>query len=127
MTGTVSTELESLPGVFYALTNGHFLPTVKVGLHQELNIDQKLPVGGFFDIYICTIDGARVGFYFTSRFPVRNGGGFIVAHMGRKQEAETCETLIRTDDLIVYDYPNRGTLAICPKVSEEIATIFEEQ
>lgn len=121
-------EIAVSPGTFYQLDNGHFLPTDKLAQGTEIVMGKKLPLSSMFDIFIAqTADGVRAGFYFSTRFSVKNGGGYLITYLTNKNEATEVETLIRTDDLVVYNYPNRGTLAVSPKVNQEIETIFMEQ
>jgi hypothetical protein len=42
-------------------------------------------------------------------------------------KASNVEVLLKTPDLVVYHYTNRGTLAVCPVVGDDVRTIFEEQ
>ena len=120
-------QLDAVPGTFYALGNGFFLPLKELPFLTEVVISPPLPVHCMFDISLVTIGDERVGFYFTTRFTVENCGGYLLTYLQSKGEATEVEVLIRTDDLIVYNYPNRGTLAITPLVSDKITTIFEEQ
>lgn len=121
-------ELAVEPGTFYQLENGFFLPTEKHAMGTEIEAAKKLPVSGMFDIYIAqTSDGIRAGFYFVTRFSVRNGGGYLMTFLTNKSEATEVDTVIRNEDLVVFNYPNKGTLAISPKVNQQIETIFLEQ
>lgn len=121
-------EIDASPGTFYRVGNGHFLPIVELKQGKEIQTHKQLPLSCMFDIYIATTeDGIRAGFYFVTRFTVDNGGGYLLTYLANKGEATEVDTLIRTEDLIVYNYPNRGTLAISPLVNQEIENIFLEQ
>lgn len=121
------TDMDMEPGTFYDLSGGFFLPTKSLPFKTSLTADQRLPAQSMFDIYLAHLNGERVGFYFTCRFQVTNGGGYLITALQNKGPATEVETLIKTVDLVVYNYPNRGTLAITPLVNQEIETIFEEQ
>jgi hypothetical protein len=121
-------DLAVIPGTFYEVGNGYLLPTESLPVGAEVQAEKKLPISSMFDIYIAqTLDGVRVGFYFVTRFSVRNGGGYLMTYLNNKSEATEVDTVIRNEDLVVFNYPNRGTLAISPKVNQEIENIFLEQ
>ena len=80
-----------------------------------------------FDIHWATLNGARVGFVLSSRFEVSNGGAYLMTFMRNKGQATECETLIKDENLVVFHYPNKGTLAVSPLVNSEIDVIFTEQ
>lgn len=119
--------IDAESGVFCTLDKGFLLPVKDLKSGTEITEMTRLPVGGMFTINLCFIDGERVGFYFTTAFVVDNAGGYLVTYMARKKEATEIEVMIRTDELVVYNYPNCGTLAISPLVNEDVLTIFEEQ
>lgn len=123
----VKLSLDCSPGVFYEVGNGFFLPTKSVPQGTELSVDQRLPVSCMFDVHIATMKEERCGFFFTTRFSVTNGGGYLLTALKGKEEATEVETLVRDDNLVLYHYPNKGTLAISPKVNDDIETIFTEQ
>lgn len=122
----LQTNMDMEPGAFYEVGGGFLMPIKSLGHATPFVIDKVLPVQCMFDIYLAHSNGERVGFYFTTRFEVTNGGGYLLTTM-HKKKATDAEVLIKTDELVVYNYPNRGTLAISPKVSQEIETIFDEQ
>jgi hypothetical protein len=115
------------PGTFYDMPRGFLLPLKELVAGTQVTVGQRLAVSCMFDIYMAYLDKERVGFYFTTRFAVENCGGYLITTLSGKDEATEVETLIKTDELIVYNYPNKGTLAITPLVSEEVLRIFEEQ
>lgn len=120
-------DLNVSPGTFYELPNGFLLPVKDLAARTSLVLGLKLPVSCMFDIYVVMIDKERVGFYFTSRFDTVNGGGYLLTTLKGKGEATEVDVLVRTSDLVVYHYPNKGTLVVSPKVSNEIETIYLEQ
>lgn len=123
----IKIALDARPGEFYEVSGGFFLPIKNVVFATTLAVGPKLPATCMFDIYFMTLGAERVGFYFTSLFETVNGGSYLLTHLKGKGEATEADVLIKTDDLVVYNYPNRGTLAISPLVSAEIETIFQDQ
>lgn len=123
----LSLLIDAEAGIFCALDKGYLLPAVDLKAGTEITEFTRLPVGGMFQIQLCFINGVRVGFYFTTPFLVDNAGGYLVTHMAKKREATETEVMIKTDELVVYHFPNCGTLAVSPLVNEDVATIFEEQ
>jgi hypothetical protein len=119
--------LDMEPGSFYDMPSGFVLPTKTISKGSQLEIGQALTVSCMFSIALVNLDGERVGFYFTTQFGVVNGGAYLITSLKNKGKATTVDVLIRTDELVLYNYPNRGTLAISPLISDEILTIFEEQ
>lgn len=114
-------------GVFYTLKEGWVLLNRDVPRGSELIVSKDLPIRCMFKVQELTFEATRVGFLFTSGFEVINRGGFLFTHLKNKPPATEYDTLIKDEFLVLYDYPNRGTLAISPLVSDDIQTIFEEQ
>jgi hypothetical protein len=115
------------PGTFYALGEGFFLPLKSLPFQTKIQIKSRLSVSCMFDIYLADVNNERLGFYFTGRFEIKNRGGYLITSMQNKGLANEADILIKTEDLVVYNFPNRGTMAISPLVSPEIETIFDEQ
>jgi hypothetical protein len=81
-----------------------------------------------FDIYWLMVEDRRVGLLFGSSFQVKNGGGYLVAYMNQARgRATQVDVLLKTEDLVIYNYPNRGTMAVLTQIGPEVQTIFEEQ
>jgi len=115
-------------GVFYDDgEDGFFLPILGIKRLTPIKIVKELTLRCMFSVFMCEAEGQRCGFYFASQFKVSNEGGYLITYMNRRKEATEVETLIKTPELILYHYPNKGTLAISPKVNDEINTVFLEQ
>lgn len=50
-----------------------------------------------------------------------------MAYLKTKGEATEHELLLRLNTLVIYNYPNRGTIAISPTVNESVAKVLEHQ
>ena len=119
--------IECVPGVFHEISGQWLLPTTVVPASAHILAGSRLPVNCMFDIHFALVDGVRVGFLFTSRFEVKNGGAYLMTYLNNKGPATEHETLVKDENLVIFHYPNKGTLAISPRVNPEIDTIFMEQ
>lgn len=123
----MKTVIDCKPGEFYELPGFYFLPLLDIGSGTDLTVGPRLPLSCMFEIHFAMIGSERVGYFFQSRFEVRNGGSYLQTYMRNKGLATVTEPLIKDETLVVYNFPNRGALAISPLVNEEINTIFLEQ
>lgn len=123
----IKTLLDMKAHEFYSMAGGFLLPTVDLKQGTEVDVDSKLPVSCMFDVSLAHSNKIRVGFFFKTAFEATNHGGYLITHMQNRRCALGCEVLIKNEDLVLYNYPNRGTLAISPKVNKDIETIFDEQ
>ena len=112
--------------IFHTVGSEYFLPIVNIKGKSKLTL-QPLPISCMFNISIAYIEDEKVGYHFTSRFTTDNHGSCLVTYLQNKSLAETAEVLLKSNDLCVYHYPNRGTLAISPSVSDLVQSIFEDQ
>jgi hypothetical protein len=119
--------LDADSGLFYELESGYaiFKSRVKAGPVQK---GARLPLNCMLEAYELLRDGVRVGFFFVSQFQISNCGGYLVTWMTNGAgRANSVEVMLKTEDLVVLNYPNRGTLVISPKVNAPILSVFEEQ
>jgi hypothetical protein len=119
--------LENKAGIFYPLDQGHILtfddlPPGEFSLGAEYNLNSM------FTLSELLRNDQHLGFYFYSGFTVINRGGFIVTYLkSKKAMAQSYRLALRQPKLIVFDFPNVGSLAISTKVSPRLDTIFTEQ
>ncbi len=114
-------------GTFYELAGGFYLPTIAVPFKAELVVANRLSVTCMFDVSLVHHQDRNAGFFFKTRFEVQNHGGYLITFLQNKRQATDVETLIKTEDLVLYNYPNKGSLAVSPRVSDLVSTIFDEQ
>lgn len=113
--------------IFASIENAFILPTVNIKAGAKLDL-QPLPIACMFNISIVYINNVKAGFHFTSRFTTNNHGSCLVTYLQNKKLAEAPpEVLLKSQELVVYHFPNRGTLAISPSVSDLVQSIFEDQ
>jgi hypothetical protein len=121
------TVIDCKPGEFYELAGLYFLPLQDLAAGTALVLGPRLPLSCMFEIHFAMIGSERVGYFLQSRFEVVNGGGYLQTYLKGKGPAKETEVLIKDETLVVYNFPNRGALAITPLVNSEIETILTEQ
>ncbi|BAG41602.1 hypothetical protein [Ralstonia phage phiRSL1] len=123
-------SLVAVPTLFYALGEG-FALFKEVTDPCTVIVDQPIPLNGcMFDAFWLrrVVDNERVGYWFRSQFHTVNRGTFVVAHLNSQAgKAANVEVMLKTDHLIIYNYPNKGTLLLCPQANQRVQEIFEEQ
>jgi hypothetical protein len=115
------------PGAFIEVDGAFLLPTQNLAAGTDLQVGPALPVSCMFDINFMLVGSQRVGFLFKTRFEVENGGSYLMTYLRNKGPATAYETLVKDENLVVFHYANKGSLAISPLVNPELATVFEEQ
>lgn len=120
--------IDVAPGLFYETDGAHVMFLRGFNEMFDCFIGDRIPISCMFDVYWLMKDSERVGFWFSTQFKIINGGGYLCAFLeSKKSKAEVAETLVKTDDIVIFHFPNRGTLIISPAVSPEVATIIDEQ
>jgi hypothetical protein len=116
-------------GLFYDLSDGIFLPIVEISEFSELHIAEIIPAADcMFTINWVELDGVKCGYLFNSKFEIINNGGFITTFLqSGKGKASNVEVLAKSEHLILYHFPNRGSMAVSPIVNSTIANVFESQ
>lgn len=118
-------------GIFYRVNSTHyFLPTVDVEEDVTVTKGDKLPLSCMFDIWFGMKEetNEKIGYFISSSFSVQEKGGIIIASLNKGLgKAKEVEVLLKTPQLIVYHFPNRGTMAISPKIGESVSVVLEEQ
>lgn len=116
-------------GIFFQLEDAFylFIHDIEPG---ELEIGEELPLSCMFTIRRVMREGQQVGLQFVTQFYVKHEGGFILTYMksGAGHANASPEVLLKIEKFVViYNYPNKGTLAISPVVGPQIQCILEEQ
>lgn len=119
-------QVDLTHGYFYSTDFGHlyFTHTIKAG--EVLELGEPVPLKGLFTMHHVKRGLDKVGYVFGSAFRVLNHGSLIVAYTSRGL-AEEYETLVRLPHLVIFNYPNRGTLVVNPAVSPELRDIMDSQ
>lgn len=126
-------EEPGVPGVFYPLSHagkvvGHALYKDRIEA-GPMKLGAKIPVACMTEIHWLMRGDKQVGFSFSSHFPIVNGGGYLLTQSAKAGAAPSnrVETLVKTEDLIIFHYPNHGTLVISPMIEDQVQSIFEYQ
>lgn len=114
------------PGYFGKVSNTWVLPIQQIQKGDTLHLE-TLPATCMFRIYKVMREAQHVGYGFASAFNTVNGGGYLLTRTEKFVRPDTFTVLLRLKDVVVYAFPNCGALAISPRVSQAVKTIFEEQ
>lgn len=114
-------------GHFYSFHPMYVLMVNDVKAKTKISYN-KHNVNCMFNIHdILDKDKNRIGYAFSSAFDILNTGTYIITKMHRHRDINNYTVLIRTKEVILFNYPNVGALAISTKVSPFIKNIIEEQ
>ena len=123
----MKTLIDIEAGEFYALEKGHMILDRRLG-PGSFDLGTKFELNSMFEMWSLLRGGEQVGYYFLSGFKTENKGGYVITFMESKRGKATEHRLaIRLPNLIVYDFPFCGALAVSTKVSEKVESIFMEQ
>jgi hypothetical protein len=121
-------KLDSDPHFFYTTEAGCTLYLQKVKQGTVLQVGPRIPILCLFKAHWLLLDGQKVGYVFDSEFQVSNKGGYIMAYLEKGVgKAATVEVLVKTDTLVIYSFPNRGTLIVSPHIGEDMKSVLDEQ
>lgn len=115
------------PCLFYTHDRGVVYPVVPVAAKEELFVGKNIPLTGMLDMFELLRDKTRIGFIFRSSFSLVNHGGALLVFLQNRGLATEHEVVTKIDDLIIYNYPNKGTLAVSPRASSSLKKILEAQ
>ncbi len=121
MSPTINME----PGYFYETGNLYLLPFVPISSNIKLDLS-PWNITCMFAINNMTVQGQRVGLAFRSGFKVTNGGGYLMTHMSQR-EPKDFMTLVRVPEVVIFNYPNHGALAISTRLNPDVLSLIEEQ
>lgn len=118
--------IDAEPGYFYSFKHLHILPIMKLLKGTKFQL-QKFDLNCMLNVYSVFVKDQLSGYAFTSAFEMKNNGVNLLTRMHRYKNPTSCNLLIRNKDLIVYNYPNSGALAVSTKVSPFLHRVLEEQ
>jgi len=117
--------LDVEPGLFYEVGDAH-LTFFREEKATTFWLGPKIPLACMFEAHWIVLDGERVGLHFVTQFQVTNGGGYLLGYLN-KGKASKVEVLLKSKNIVIYSFPNRGALIIACKIGPDVLTIFEEQ
>ena len=124
---TFKVMLDISPGIFYEIHGSYFLSKIRIPAFTFLTIGDSLPASSMFGIQWVLLNNESIGWLLSSGYLVINGGGYLLTYLNNKAGKAVSGDVIKDNDLVVYNFPNRGSLAISPLIGPDISSIFEEQ
>lgn len=140
-----SLDLEGTRHKFVKITNGAWLyrtvviPSPQTGASESapnpsklVTVGSKIPGAGLgagmFELWFALIDDQKIGVILKTPHQYIEDPDYVAAFTASgRGRAQVSETLLKTEDLVIWNFPNRGTIAACPVEGPELQTIFEEQ
>lgn len=119
------TDIE--PGIFYAVGKGHVVTRERVAA-GPFSLGTEFKLNTMFQMHELLRDSIPVGFFLYSAFKVVNKGGVLTTFLESKRgKAESSRLVIRQPELVVYDIPGCGSIAITTLVNDRVQSILAEQ
>ncbi len=118
-----------------AIAKGNFYLIDKVAVLAQ----EELPPGTYyygavlniqsiFQVYPLLKDNKTVGYAFETAFPSKCGGSFLLSYQeGKTGKATEYKLVVRTPDLVIFDFPGNGSLAISADCGDDMTFILETQ
>ena len=122
----ITSAINLTPGYFIALSNMWLLPITEIAANTKIVI-HSVTNSPILNIYEASINDVAVGYAFSSAFTVVNGGGYLLARMQTKVAASEYLVMLRSPELVIYNYPGVATLAVSLICSPQVTTILQEQ
>jgi hypothetical protein len=126
--------IDIAPNLFASLDKGYVIFNRTIQRGTQIKTGGKLPLSCFFDCYPIYLVGDkeqlkhRIGYYFESQFQVESAGAYLIAYFNKSRgKANAVEVVIKTDELIIYNVPNKGTVIVSMDISPALQTIIAEQ
>jgi hypothetical protein len=124
---TLRTHLKLTKGLFYSLGSGHAVVASDMG-PGTFEVGAELQLHSMMQMFELNRDGARVGFWFYSGFTVENKGGFLVSYLASKKgKAKSAKVILRHPEVMVFDVPGCGVMAVTPDINPRLADIIQGQ
>jgi len=125
---SLTIDLDSTAHLFYSTDLGFALYNKPLTQGTVLSVGEKIPVACMFDAHWLLLGPEKIGYLFNSQFQVSNKGGYIMTYTNSGiGKATAVEVLVKTDTLVIYHYPNHGTLIISPHIGIDIENILDSQ
>lgn len=125
-TRAITSTISLTPGYFAAVSNMWLLPITEIAAGVPLRI-QSVTNSPILNIYEASVDDEVVGYAFSSAFTVVNGGGYLLARMQTRAQPSEYLVMLRSPQLVIYNYPGVATLAVSLICSPQVTTILQEQ
>ena len=120
-------RLDCEPDLFYEVDTGVIYPLLEIKAGTRLEMGRSIPVTGMLELWELSAGGKLSAYFFRSPFAMEAHGGYLISYLKNKGVADSHEVVLKLDHLIIYNFPNRGTLAVSPRVKDSLAKILESQ
>jgi len=121
-------DTDSEPHLFHSTDFGTALYLKHLKRGTKITIGPRIPVACMFTLKWLLLDEEKVGYLFNSQFQIENKGGYLLTYLNKGAgTADAVEVLVKTENLIIYSFPNHGALAVSPQVGEEVQNVFNFQ
>lgn len=124
---SIKTRLDYEPELFYEVPIGAIYPIGPIPKNTVLEVGRRIPLLCMLELYEVLSKDVRVGYLFKSSFAMECHGGYLITYLKGKGEAESHEVLLKLENLIIYNFPNRGAMAASPRVAGNFLKILENQ
>lgn len=118
--------LDMAPGHFYEVGRGLYILVYEDICYRDVLILKKVDLKTLFLIMEVYKGTELIGMMFKTGYSVKNGGSYLLAYM-ESNEVQDSQLVLRTPNLVMYNYTNKATLALNPTVNANILTVVEEQ
>jgi hypothetical protein len=123
----MKTLVKTEGGIIQALDDGHIL-TIEDMPPGEFERGNKIEATTMLQVWELLRDGRSCGFFMYSAFKVENKGGVLVTFQESKRgKAKAGNLVFRDRNLVLYDIPGCGSIAITTRVNDKIHDILKEQ
>lgn len=139
-------------GIFYPFYDGYFLPFRNLDVTESVALEEQLFSNSALTVWSAYCERVKdiVGYFFKSPFTVRCEGGYLLCYIQPpspsfiasnvegaveeegeellpKRKKDRCVKVFKDDNLVLFNYPNRGALALSPKLAPWVERVLDEQ
>lgn len=118
------------PGYFYEVRPGaFFIANTHVQAEEELYLQEILDLNSsiLFSLEDVYSNSTSVGTLLSSTYEVTNLGAVLIAHNSAGTDGESGDLVIRSQDLVIYNYGTERTIAINPRLNSNLQMLLEDQ
>lgn len=118
------------PGYFYEVSPGaFFIANTRIEAEEELYLQEIIDLNSsiLFSLEDVYKDTSLVGNLLSTSYKVTNLGAVLIAHNEAGTDGDKGDLVIRSQDLVIYNYGTERTIAICPRLNDNLQMLLEDQ